>query len=351
MPPTKPRRIRLADVARLAGVSLGSASRALSAPSSVRQETLAQVRAAAARLGYVPDAAARALAIGRTGCIGTVLPTINNPVFSDFVQALQRETRAAGHQLLIAAHEYDHEGEVAIVEGLLRRGVDGLVLVGTRHHADVYRRIEAAGIPLLLAWSVDESPPQACVGIHNRRAMRPVVQHLLGFGHRDFAVLSGDPVHNERAHGRLEGVIDTLAAGGIALPATHVLICPFSVAGGREGLRRAVALQPRPTAIVACTDQLAAGALAEARRLGIAVPAALSITGFDDVEFAALLEPALTTVRVPAGDIGRFAARRLLRAIDPPDASQPDDSHTVIDTELVVRGSTGPAPSGAAGRP
>lgn len=346
MSTTKPRRIRLADVASLAGVSLGSASRALSTPERVRPATLAQVRAAATRLGYVPDAAARALALGRTGCIGTVLPTINNPIFSDFVQALQKEARAAGHQLLIAAHEYDREGEVAIVEGLLRRGVDGLVLVGSRHHLDVHRRIEAAGIPLVLAWSVDESPAQACVGIHNRRAMQPVVQHLLGFEHRDFAVLSGDPAHNERARGRLDGVIDTLAAAGIALPATHVLVCPFSVAGGREGLRRAVALRPAPTAVVACTDQLAAGALAEARRLGIAVPAGLSITGFDDVEFAALLEPALTTVRVPAGDIGRLAARRLLGAIDPQlEDPQSDDLQTVIDTELVVRASTGPAPS------
>ena len=327
-------------MASLAGVSLGSASRALSAPERVRPETLAQVRAAAARLGYLPDAAARALALGRTGCIGTVLPTVNNPIFSDFVQALQRETRAAGYQLLIAAHEYDREGEVAIVEGLLRRGVDGLVLVGTRHHPDVHRLIGAAGVPLLLTWSGDDTPASGCVGIHNRRAMQPVVQHLLGLGHRDFAVLSGDPAHNERARGRVDGVVDTLAAAGVRLPPANTIVCPFSVAGGREGLRRALALHPKPTAIVACTDQLAAGALAEARRMGVAVPAQLSITGFDDVEFAALLEPPLTTVRVPAADMGRLAARRLLESLQ----AGPDDKQVLLDTELVVRGSTGPAP-------
>lgn len=343
MPPIKPRRTRLADVASLAGVSLGSASRALSSPKSVRPETLEQVQAAARRLGYVPDAAARALARGRTECIGTVLPTVNNPIFSDFAQALQKEARAAGYQLLIAAHEYDREGEVAIVEGLLRRGIDGLVLVGSRHHTDVQRLVEAAGVPLLLTWSGDDAPSPGCVGIHNRRAMQPVVQHLLELGHRGFAVLTGDPAHNERARGRVDGVVDTLTAAGIRLPPANIIVCPFSVAGGRDGLRRALALRPIPTAVVACTDQLAAGALAEARAAGVAVPAQLSITGFDDVEFAALLEPPLTTVRVPAADMGRLAARRLLESL----ASGPDDAQVLLDTELVVRGSTGPAPPAA----
>jgi len=343
LPQTKSRRTRLADVASLAGVSLGSASRALSAPESVRPETLQRVRAAAQRLGYVPDAAARALARGRTDCIGTVLPTVNNPIFSDFAQALQKEARAAGYQLLIAAHEYDREAEVAIVEGLLRRGVDGLVLVGSRHHPDVRRLIDAAGVPLLLTWSGDEAPSPGCVGIHNRRAMQPVARHLLGLGHREFAVLTGDPAHNERARGRVDGVVDTLAAAGIRLPAANIIVCPFSVAGGREGLRRALALQPQPTAIVACTDQLAAGALAEARRMRVAVPAQLSITGFDDVEFAALLEPPLTTVRVPAAEMGRLAARRLLASL----ATGPEDAQVLLDTELVLRGSTGPAPPAA----
>lgn len=343
MPPTKPRRTRLADVASLAGVSLGSASRALSSPKSVRPETLEQVQAAARRLGYVPDAAARALARGRTECIGTVLPTVNNPIFSDFAQALQKEARAAGYQLLIAAHEYDREGEVAIVEGLLRRGIDGLVLVGSRHHTDVQRLVEAAGVPLLLTWSGDDAPSPGCVGIHNRRAMQPVVQLLLELGHRGFAVLTGDPAHNERARGRVDGVVDTLTAAGIRLPTANIIVCPFSVAGGRDGLRRALALRPIPTAVVACTDQLAAGALAEARAAGVAVPAQLSITGFDDVEFAALLEPPLTTVRVPAADMGRLAARRLLESL----ASGPDDAQVLLDTELVVRGSTGPAPPAA----
>jgi LacI family transcriptional regulator len=169
--------------------------------------------------------------------------------------------------------------------------------------------------------------------------MQPLVKHLLGLGHREFAVLTGDPTHNERARGRLDGVLDTLSAADIRLPPGNIIVCAFSVAAGREGLRRAVALRPRPTAVVACTDQLAAGALAEARRLGLAVPERLSITGFDDVEFAALLEPALTTVRLPAGDMGRQAAQRMLHSIE----AGPDDTHTELATELVIRASTGPA--------
>lgn len=333
-------RPRLSDVARLAGVSLGSASRALSNPDSVREQTLRRVREAADRLGYVPDGAARALVMRRSMTIGAVLPTISNPIFSSFVHALQKALSAEGYYLLVAAHEYDLREEESVVERLVQRGIDGLVLIGTDHPPAVFRRIEQARMPYICAWSVDEAHRYPCVGISNRRAMHRVVRHLLELGHRRFAVVSGHTEHNERARARIEGILDALAMEDIQLDDDHILCGAFSIEAGREGLRRALALDPRPTAVICSTDLLAAGVLAEARAQGVDVPGSLSVTGFDDIEFSSLLSPALTSLHVRTDEIGRLTGERILDAIGKAPAREPLE----IETRLVVRESTGPAP-------
>lgn len=333
-------RPRLIDVARLAGVSLGSASRALSAPEAVRPVTLKRVREAAERLGYVPDGAARALALRRSMTIGAVLPTISNPIFSSFVHALQKALGRHGYHLLVAAHEYDLDEEVSLVERLVQRGIDGLVLIGTDHPDSVFRRIDQARLPYVCAWSLEEAHRHPCVGISNRRAMHQVVRHLLDLGHRDFAVISGHAEHNERARARIDGVVDALSMADVRLPAEHVICGDFGIEAGRDGLRRALALPQRPTAVICCTDLLAAGALAEAREQGIEVPGQLSISGFDDIEFAALLSPPLTSLQVRTDEIGRLAGERILAVIGGEAASEPLE----IETRLVARASTGPAP-------
>lgn len=341
VPPTEGRgRPRLIDVARLAGVSLGSASRALSAPEAVRPQTLRRVREAADRLGYVPDGAARALALRRSMTIGAVLPTISNPIFSSFVHALQKALRRHGYHLLVAAHEYSLEEEAALVEQLAQRGIDGLVLIGTDHPDAVFRRIEQARLPYVCAWSLEEAHRHPCVGISNRRAMHQVVRHLLDLGHREFAVISGHGERNERARARIEGIVDALSMADVRLPPEHVFCGDFSIEAGRDGLRRALALPQPPTAVICATDLLGAGALAEARAQGIDVPGQLSISGFDDIEFAALLSPPLTSLQVRTDEIGRLAGERILAIIGGESAAEPLE----IETHLVARASTGPAP-------
>jgi LacI family transcriptional regulator len=333
-------RPRLIDVARLAGVSLGSASRALSSPDVVRERTLQRVREAAERLGYVPDGAARALALRRSQTIGAVLPTINNPIYSDFVHALQKMLARHNYYVLVAAHEYSPEQESSIVDRLIQRGIDGIVLIGTDHPSSVFRRIEQARLPYVCAWSVDEARDHPCVGISNRRAMHRVVRYLLELGHRDFAVISGHTANNERARARIDGVLDAMALADVRLPAERIFYTDFSIDAGRAAMRGALALKPRPTAVICCTDMLAAGALTEARGRGVAVPRELSITGFDDIEFVSLLEPPLTTLQVRTEEIGRLAGEQVLALLKGGAAKTPVE----IETRLIVRGSTGPAP-------
>jgi len=334
-------RVRLSDVAELAGVSLGSASRALSVPDLVKPVTLKRVREAAERLGYVPDGAARALVMGRSETIGVVLPTINNPIYSDFVHALQKRLSDDGYQLLISAHEYDRVAEKRQIERLLLRGVDGLVLVGSEHDAETLARLQRAAVPVLFAWSIDDTQRRTGVGFSNRLAIQPIVRHLLDLGHRRFAVLSGDPADNERARSRLEGIREALAAAEVELPEAAIVIGPFTIEAGRAGLRRVRQSHPAATALICTTDLIAAGALAEARAMGIAVPDQLSITGFDDIELAALLTPALTPVHVPTDALGDLAADRMLAALKSGEALRSAE----VATQLVIRASSGPAPA------
>jgi LacI family transcriptional regulator len=332
-------RSRLVDVARLAGVSLGSASRALSNPDAVKPKTLTAVRAAAKQLSYVPDGTARSLALRRSFTIGAILPTMNNPVYADFVHALQQTLGSEKYALLVSAHEYDREAEVALTERLLQRGVDGVILVGTDHDPRVISQLVGADVPYLYTWSSDEVAGQDCVGFHNRRAMHQMVQHLLKLGHKHFAVLSGLTEYNERARSRLEGIVDAMTLSGTRMPSENIVFGDFSVQAGRSGLRQVLAMKPRPTALIWSTDLVAAGALAEAREAGVKVPEDLSISGFDNIEYASLLCPQLTTIHVPTVEMGQRAGASILRSIQ-----GLKNEPCVLDTELIIRASTGRAP-------
>ena len=329
---------KLDDVARVAGVSLATASRSLSAPELVRPATLVKVREAARLLGYVAHGAARALASRRAHIIGAVIPTLDNPIFANSTQALQRSLGEQDYQLLLGSHEYDSGREVQVTRALLERGVDGLVLVGTDHSPELYQLLLASNIPYVLTWSLDESGHHDCIGFNNREASARVAQYLYGLGHREFAVVSGLTAHNDRARDRITGVREALATRGIELAPQRVVETSFSVQSGREALRSVMRSIPCPSAVICGNDVLAQGAMIEALALGIDVPRSLSITGFDDMELSAQTPPGLTTVRIPAAEIGLRAAQHILARLGGAAAEQ----RIELEVELIVRGSTAP---------
>jgi LacI family transcriptional regulator len=332
---------KLDDVARVAGTSLATASRALSAPHLVKPVTLARVQDAARLLGYMPHGAARALALRRTQTVGAVIPTLDNAIFANSTQALQRELGEHGYQLLLGSHEYDPGREVQVTRALLERGVDGLVLVGTDHSPELYRLLTGFGIPYLLTWSLDESGNHPCVGFNNREVGACAARYLHDLGHREFAVISGFTAHNDRARDRITGVREALTARGIELGPQRVMETSFSIQGGREALLAAMRLAPRPTAVICGNDILAQGAMIEAHARGLEMPEALSITGVDDMELSTHLSPGLTTIRIPTAEIGRRAAQYMLARVN----GGPTAGRTDLAFELIVRGSTGPAPT------
>ena len=327
-------RIRIEDVARIAGVSTATVSRALSQPQRVRDDTRELVQRAVAKLGYVPDAAGRALASGRTRTVGCVIPTLDHAIFARSTHALQNALSQAGYQLLVASHNYDPVQEMALVQALQQRGVDALVLVGAEHHRQLWKSLTGWRNPVLLTWACDPRLPS--VGFDNHAIGALATRHLLDLGHRRIGMISGHTGHNDRARARMAGVRDTLARAGKALGEEAVSEQALNISGGRLGLTALLKAAKPPTAIVCGNDLLATGALLQAQRQGLNIPADLSICGIDNHELAAEMNPGLTTVSLPAQDLGRIAASQILAAL----GGEPIAQQSLLPFELLVRGTT-----------
>lgn len=327
-------RTTIEDVARVAGVSTATVSRVLSKPQVVRAITRERVMSAVRQLDYQPDAAARALASGRTHTVGCVIPTLDHAIFARSTQAMQTTLARAGYQLLVASHEYDPTIEFEVVRMLQQRGVDALVLVGTDHAPGLWKALRAWDKPSLLTWSCDRRLPS--IGFDNEAAARLATEHLIDLGHRRIGVLSGLTTHNDRARSRITGVRQALKKAGLKLPSSMLTEQVFNLNGGRSGLRVLMAMRQPPTAIFCGNDLLATGALLEAQRMGIKIPGELSICGIDNHELAEAINPGLTTIDLPTHDLGRITAQAVLAAI----AGETIATQSLLPFELVIRGST-----------
>jgi len=306
----------LDDVARRSGVSAATVSRTLNDPAQVRDETRRRVERAVSELGYTPHFGGRALASNRTNTAGAVIPTMENAIFARGLQALQEELSGAGITLLVATSNYDPVREAAQIRALLGRGVDGLVLIGEARPDETCKLLQNRGVPFVLVWSYRRDGPHGCVGFDNRAAARQMAEKVLGIGHRRIAMIAGPTAWNDRASERVEGVREALAARGLGLAAPWLVEAEYTLAASAGAAKRLLGLSPRPTAVICGNDVQAAGAILGIREAGLAVPGDISVTGFDDMELARVVEPALTTVHVPHRRMGRAAAKLLLGMID-----------------------------------
>ena len=325
----------LEDVARQSGVSTATVSRVLNDPARVRRETREKVEAAVTSLGYTPHFGARMLASNRTNTVGAVIPTMDNAIFAQGLQALQEELAEAGVTLLIATSNYDAEREARQIRTLLGRGVDGLVLIGESRSAEAYDLMESRGVPFVLVWTWRADCPWPCVGFDNRAAARQTAERVLELGHRRIAMIAGIPDGNDRAASRVEGVREALAPHGLPLP---LIEAEYALDAGQSAAADLLSRTPRPTVIICGNDVLAAGAMLAVREMGLRVPQEVSLVGFDDIDIARLLDPPLATVHVPHRRMGQAAARLLLQLRD----KAPEAKNTAFEAELIERGSLAP---------
>jgi LacI family transcriptional regulator len=327
---------KLQDVARDAKVSPATVSRVFNHPEIVRPEVREKVVRSIAELSYTRDYAARALKSRRSYTIGAVVPTLGISIFAEAVEVLQNRLSEYGYTLLIANSQYDLKKELIEVSSLIAHGVDGVVLVGDSHLPKLTRLLRKHGTPVVTTYVCKTRSGFPAIGIDNASASYDMTRYLLGLGHRNFGVIANLPASNDRSRARYSGILRALSEADLTLPASSVIEAAHSIAQGRECLRALIGINPSITAVVCTTDTLAIGALAEARAMGVRVPQALSITGFDDIEIASQCDPPLTTINVPAADIGREAADFLLGTF----AESGNRRVTQLPYRLIIRGST-----------
>jgi len=328
----------LDDVARAAGVSTATVSRALNSPERVAESTRSRVMESVRALDYTPNLSARAMASNASRTIGAVIPTMENAIFARGLQAFEEELRLHGYMLLVGSSSYSPEREAEQVRALMARGVDGMLLIGHDRDPEVIEYLTLRNTPAVAAWAFNANAALPSVGFDNRIAMRFLAERVLSMGHTQIGMISAETSANDRARMRLQGVRDAMWNAGLRPEGLNLIETPYGIEEGGDAFMSLINSQPRPTAILCGNDVLAAGAMVAARECGLVVPRDVSITGFDDIELAHLMQPGLTTVHVPHAEMGRQAAQMLLGLLQDPGTP----AHLELDTRLAIRGSLGP---------
>lgn len=311
----RPGTATLSQVAQRAQVSTITASRALSKPHMVAAETVQRVKAAAQQLGYVPNLLAGGLKSRRSHLVTVLLPTIAGSPFLRMVQSLTDCLAAQGYQMMLGQIGYDHGNEDSLLDAVIGRRPDGIVVAGAIRSVAGRAKLQAAGIPVVETWELHDAPIDMSVGFSHAQVGAAVAQHLWQQGRRHFGIASADDVRGmERLHAFVRTVHDLAARAHTSVPEVvqFTMPAPSDVEHGRTALAQLLVANPQLDALYCNSDRLALGALAQAQALGLQVPAQLAIVGFGDVDFAAHTQPRLSTVRVHDVEMGRIAAEYVM---------------------------------------
>jgi LacI family repressor for deo operon, udp, cdd, tsx, nupC, and nupG len=325
------------DVARSAGVSTATVSRVLSAPERVAEATRERVMAAVARLGYAPNVAAKTLRTLRTEKILVTVPDISNPFFAKVIRGVEEAAQAAGYSVLLGDTRQEPEREELYGRMLRRKEADGLIFLGHRLPDSVAGLVETLGPRAPIVNGCEYSPELHVSSAHidNERAATEAMDHLYGLGHVRIGVITG-PLASPLSRDRLAGVRSAAAARGLGAE-LRVATGDFSIESGLEQAAGLLAAEAAPSALFCFSDEMAMGALEAIRRKGLACPRDVSVVGFDDIRYAAHLDPPLTTVSQPMDRIGHETVRLLLAVLS---GEAQAVRNVTLPHELVVRAST-----------
>jgi LacI family transcriptional regulator len=334
-------RAAIRDIASLAGVSVATVSRVLNGRPDVSPATRELVLRHIRERGYVSNRSARALAGGRTGLIGLTVPFLQGDYFSHIVAGAADALYERDARFVLCPTSHEHDREVSLLGRLMHGTTDGAILILPSESSQELSELRRRGFPLVVVdppIRLDDDVP--VIAAANWAGGRMAAEHLIDLGHRRIAIMTG-PRDWSASIDRLAGYHSALIAAGLPLTPDLVVEANFRYEGGYQAAECLLARAERPTAIFALNDNMALGVLGAARAAGLEVPRDLSVVGFDDVEFAALATPSLTTVSQPLKEMGRLAASVLYRQLD----GQPLDAGRVeLSTRLVVRDSTAPPP-------
>ncbi|MCB8821804.1 LacI family DNA-binding transcriptional regulator [Microvirga rosea] len=335
--------IRIADVARLAGVSTATVSRVLANPDMVRSKTHDLVMDAVRRSGYTPNSVARNLRTRRTMTVLVVVPNLANPVFAQILRGIDDELTQSGYGLVIGNLDNCTEREARYVDLVRSRQVDGILLMTGRLPGDGTRHMGEAGLPIVAMCAAIPDGRIPNVVVQDREASRAAVHHLASLGHKRLGYISG-PLGNVIEGERFAGFLEGLADAGLGQQDFVRWEGRFIFAAGVSAAENFLRLKNRPTGIFATCDESAIGFLKTVRANGVRVPEDVSIVGFDGIEFADYTEPTLTTFRQPLHELGRAGGHVLLNMMR--GEMRPEDWNVRLPLTLLARDTTGPVSAG-----
>lgn len=319
-------KVDIVTVAKVAGVSPATVSRAMNHPDLVNPATLRRIEKAIRKTGYIRNRAAQAMYGRRSATLGLVVPTVNYSIFAELVQSFNDAVAEQGFTLLLATHDYDLRVEYSVIRKLLEHRVDGIALIGLDHGEDTFQLFRSQNVPVIAVWSYVDDSPIPCIGSDNHHAGRVAAQHIVALGHRRIGFIFPPTAENDRARGRLDAARAVLQSAGIDSPEDWTMQSLYSIAQAKAACLELLQRDLSLTALICGNDVIAQGAIAAAMQAGFRIPEDISIIGIGDFVGSADGFPALTTVRIPAQEIGRLAGQNLIRLVADPD-SRPETHH------------------------
>lgn len=334
--------VTIKDIARETDVSHSTVSRALHGSPLISDSTAERIRQTATELGYLPSAAARTLKTNRSQALGVIIRNVDDPFFGEILQGIEEVAQASGYSLFMAASQRDHERERAIVQAMVERRVDGVIICSTPVSTEQSRQLASFGVPIVVVNNQSAEEYRYSIYHDDEDGSRQVTRHLIELGHRKIAYL-GNANSGRSTLDRLTGFRQEMEAAGQPVPDEYILQIP---GGGPEdglaGLGHFLSLSIRPTALVCYNDMMAIGVLKGLQLAGIQVPGELSVTGFDNIVFSAFTNPPLTTFDQPKRFIGAEAARLVLELLNATNAEDAPEQPKVqtLKGRLLVRATT-----------
>ncbi|MCT4371614.1 LacI family DNA-binding transcriptional regulator [Yangia mangrovi] len=334
-PKTPRSKANIHDVAKAAGVSIATVSRVLNKNKTVRSDMQERVMAAARSLGYTANSVGQALRTQRTHVIGTMLPKIDDPIFSIIGAGVQETLLARGYVGFMQTIGFDNRDLFDHAMSMIEKGAEGLIVVGQVQDERLLTYCQEFSFPIVSVYSYTESGALPSVGFDNYEAARQLLDMLAQFGHRKICMIAGTTDGNDRQARRVDAYNAFMAELGEE-PIVETLDMTRDYATGASALRRILSRRPDVTAVLCNRDEIAFSVLAECRRRRIRVPEDLSVTGFDDLEHAALFNPSVTTAAVPARKMAEHAAEAIMNLLDSGSAIE----SARYETEVILREST-----------
>lgn len=328
------RTVTMSTVAKMAGVTQATVSRAINSPEKVSAKTLSKINQAISLTGYVPNLVAGALASNKSKMIAAVIPSITNIVYAAMLQEFSKQLRKAGFQTIMVESGFSAQEEEALVTSLLSRRPDGILLTGIHHSSDCRRRLLAANIPVVEVWDYTQNPIDICVGFSHIDSAAKVADFSFAKGHTQAAVVSAG---DERASRRKSAFCERFKLLTGNDPKRIDFPSAATIRRGREALVELLAQGFSRGLIFCSSDLLAHGVLIEAQRCGLKVPDDFSVVGFGDQDYAADTLPPLTTVKIDRVQLGAEAAGALLNRIN---GAENIAKKIDVGFEIIERGST-----------